>query len=247
MRRCATQPTPGRASTSVSDRYPRRRTRYRLRVVPRPRRRSRRRQSSNPLRRYAAPICRRSAMTPIVDPADVAAAALGRSRVASAIRLRILRRAALRRLARPRLAVLARQRSAGNPTLVDRPRRSLRPRAAPRTAARTRTSSASSFWSDGQVRLSGREFSGMRQVAGCYTHADQRTADGLHVVSSNCTPERGVATDDSWRAGQMRDGPSTATSACTQCHEQLAEPIALQAHTHHAPEFHSAATATTAT
>ncbi len=89
-----------------------------------------------------------------------------------------------------------------------------------------------SFWADGQVRLSGREFSGLRRSP-CYTHGDvQRQMDctschELHPDDGSASPE--------WRAGQMRES-ARGNAACTQCHAQYVEPAGLAAHTHHAPE-----------
>ena len=90
----------------------------------------------------------------------------------------------------------------------------------------------SSFWSDGQVRLSGREFSGLRRSP-CYTHGnvdrqmDCTSCHELHPDDGSAKPE--------WRAGQMRDS-ARGNGACTQCHPRFAEPAALAAHTHHAPD-----------
>lgn len=91
---------------------------------------------------------------------------------------------------------------------------------------------ASAFWSDGQVRLSGREFSGLRRSP-CYTHVDvdkQIDCTACHELH----PDDGSASPE-WRAGQMRDA-ARGNAACTQCHAAFAAPTALAAHTHHAPE-----------
>lgn len=90
----------------------------------------------------------------------------------------------------------------------------------------------SSFWPDGQVRLSGREFSGLRKSP-CYTHGDANR-------QIDCTSCHRMHTDDGraepeWLAGQMQDG-MRGNVGCTQCHVALATPAGLQAHTHHAPE-----------
>lgn len=88
---------------------------------------------------------------------------------------------------------------------------------------------ASSFWSDGEVRLSGREFSGLRQSP-CYTHGDARRQ--LDCTSCHeLHPDDGLVRDE-WRDDQLRDG-MRGNVACTQCHEALAAPTALAAHTHH--------------
>lgn len=90
----------------------------------------------------------------------------------------------------------------------------------------------SSFWPDGEVRLSGREFSGLRKSP-CYTHGDPArqidctSCHRMHADDGRAEPE--------WLAGQMQAG-MRSNAACTQCHEDLATPAGLQAHTHHAPE-----------
>ncbi len=90
---------------------------------------------------------------------------------------------------------------------------------------------ASSFWSDGEVRLSGREFSGLRQSP-CYTHGDvQRQMDCTSCHTMH--PDEPVA--PGWRDDQLRDG-MRGNAACLQCHAEYAAPAALQAHTHHAPD-----------
>lgn len=90
----------------------------------------------------------------------------------------------------------------------------------------------SSFWSDGQVRLSGREFNGMRQSP-CYTHGD---AD-RQIDCTSCHrmhPEDGKAMDE-WRDDQLQAG-MRGNVGCTQCHEAMASAAGLQAHTHHGAE-----------
>lgn len=90
---------------------------------------------------------------------------------------------------------------------------------------------ASSFWPDGQVRLSGREFSGMRD-APCYQHGDESrqidctSCHGMHRADGRV--------DAAWRDDQLHGG-MRGNVACTQCHDELAADAALQAHTRHAP------------
>jgi hypothetical protein len=91
---------------------------------------------------------------------------------------------------------------------------------------------ASAFWSDGQVRLSGREFNGLR-MSPCYTrgHGDkQLTCTSCHSLHR----EADVAREE-WADDQLKPG-MRGNVACTQCHEAMREPAALAAHTHHAPE-----------
>jgi hypothetical protein len=90
---------------------------------------------------------------------------------------------------------------------------------------------ASSFWSDGQVRLSGREFSGLR-LSPCYTHGDA----ARQIDCSSChAMHRGPGADAAaWRDDQLWPG-MRGNAACTQCHDGLRATEALVAHTHHAP------------
>lgn len=89
---------------------------------------------------------------------------------------------------------------------------------------------ASSFWADGQVRLSGREFSGLR-LSPCYAHGDtnrQMDCTSCHEMHPDGEAPPG------WRSGQMRAGMD-GDAGCTQCHAQFTDAAALQAHTKHAP------------
>lgn len=90
----------------------------------------------------------------------------------------------------------------------------------------------SSFWADGQVRLSGREFSGMRRSP-CYAHADRARQLDCSSCHALHTPD-GDAPGD-WCDDQLRPD-ARGNGACTQCHAAFAEPVALAAHTRHAPE-----------
>ncbi len=105
---------------------------------------------------------------------------------------------------------------------------------APELAAELRKNTnffASSFWSDGEVRLSGREFNGLRQSP-CFTHGDrsrQLDCTSCHEMH----PAEGASAP--WRDDQLRDG-MRGNAACTQCHAEFATPDALRAHTRHAPD-----------
>lgn len=94
---------------------------------------------------------------------------------------------------------------------------------------------ASAFWSDGEVRLSGREYNGLVKSP-CYTHgdADKRldctSCHELHGASHGTD----VAARAQWRDDQLKSG-MRGNAACTQCHENLKDDAALAAHTHHAP------------
>lgn len=89
----------------------------------------------------------------------------------------------------------------------------------------------SSFWSDGEVRLSGREFNGLRQSP-CYTHGNP----DRQIDCASCHrmhPDGGKAPDE-WRDDQLHEG-MRGNVGCTQCHQEMATDEGLQAHTHHAP------------
>lgn len=88
----------------------------------------------------------------------------------------------------------------------------------------------SSFWPDGQVRLSGREFSGLRQSP-CYTHGDP--AKQIDCTSCHRMHGEGGEASAAWRDDQLRAG-MRGNVGCTQCHEEMASPEGLTAHTHHA-------------
>jgi len=90
---------------------------------------------------------------------------------------------------------------------------------------------ASSFWSDGEVRLSGREFSGMRESP-CYQHGD--TTMQIDCTSCHAMHREEGAADEAWRDDQLDDG-MRGNVGCTQCHGDLAEEDALRAHTRHTP------------
>jgi len=89
----------------------------------------------------------------------------------------------------------------------------------------------SAFWSDGEVRISGREYNGLRQSP-CYTHGTgvrQMDCSSCHALHRDATTE-----PETWRDDQLKPG-HRGNEACTQCHEAMREPAALAAHTHHAP------------
>ncbi|MFN7587025.1 MAG: multiheme c-type cytochrome [Planctomycetota bacterium] len=96
----------------------------------------------------------------------------------------------------------------------------------------------SSFWSDGQVRLSGREWNGVRRSP-CYTRGQGERQ--LDCTSCHAMHTAGGAVSPEWRRSQMRPDMASGdagfgNAACTQCHEALAAPDALRAHTHHDPD-----------
>jgi len=94
------------------------------------------------------------------------------------------------------------------------------------------------FWSDGMVRLSGREYNGLLSTP-CFNHGDsarQMTCMSCHVIhppEDDPRPVKEWANDllklnmDSNRPGLQNN------EACTQCHEEYADEAFLTNHTHH--------------
>ena len=94
------------------------------------------------------------------------------------------------------------------------------------------------FWSDGMVRLSGREYNGLLSTP-CFNHGDsarQMTCMSCHVIhppEDDPRPVKEWANDllklnmDSNRPGLQNN------EACTQCHEEYADETFLTNHTHH--------------
>ncbi len=89
---------------------------------------------------------------------------------------------------------------------------------------------SSLFWGDGMVRVSGREYTGMRE-SGCFLRGEISCLS-CHSLHQQADDPRAPA---EWANDQVAVGMQ-GNAACTQCHPALAEPAALGAHTHHAPE-----------
>ncbi|MFT7513389.1 MAG: hypothetical protein ACI9QL_002602 [Candidatus Omnitrophota bacterium] len=86
------------------------------------------------------------------------------------------------------------------------------------------------FWSDGTVRVSGREFNGLIESP-CYTHGDPDRGI-LSCMSCHTMHPREDRTDlDAWADDQLKPGMRT-NKACLQCHESYGGE-ALTHHTHH--------------
>jgi len=87
-----------------------------------------------------------------------------------------------------------------------------------------------SFWSDGQVRISGREYTGMIESP-CYRGGEFTclSCHSLHPAENDPRPLKEWAND---QLAPRMDG----NQACVQCHESFAGAAALTAHTHHAPD-----------
>ena len=84
-------------------------------------------------------------------------------------------------------------------------------------AQKRRTLMEASFWSDGQVRVSGRDFNGMA-ISGCYTRGQ------LSCLS--CHSMHNYHSNDDQLAPRME-----SNQACLQCHGEYA--AKLEQHTHH--------------
>ena len=89
------------------------------------------------------------------------------------------------------------------------------------------------YWSDGMVRVAGREYSGLL-VTPCHTHDDQSrqmSCISCHALHQPVEDPRSLA---AWANDQLGVGMET-NQACIQCHEDFVSDEQLQAHTHHAP------------
>jgi len=85
------------------------------------------------------------------------------------------------------------------------------------------------FWSDGQVRVSGREYNGLVESP-CYQRGTM-SCSSCHDMHPSKDEGRSHA---EWANDQLRprmDGPR----ACLQCHAEYAEPAKLAEHTRHGP------------
>ena len=83
------------------------------------------------------------------------------------------------------------------------------------------------FWSDGMVRVSGREYNGLLETA-CYQRGKMSclSCHEMHP-SENDTRDKPTWADDQLKS-KMR-----GNSACIQCHEEYKSETQLVAHTHH--------------
>lgn len=85
------------------------------------------------------------------------------------------------------------------------------------------------FWSDGMVRVGGREYHGLLHSP-CYENGEMTclSCHSLHAEGGHGS----AAALDEWADDQLKQG-MRGDLACTQCHAQYAEPAAIAAHTHH--------------
>lgn len=85
------------------------------------------------------------------------------------------------------------------------------------------------FWSDGMVRVSGREYNGLLETP-CYVRGEMSCLS-CHVMHPKADDPRPL---QEWANDQLGVGMD-GDRACTQCHEEYADPETVAAHTHHAP------------
>lgn len=90
---------------------------------------------------------------------------------------------------------------------------------------------ANRFWSDGVIRVAGREFSGLLKTP-CYNHED----DSRKMTCLSCHSMHQPDGDDrdlsEWTNDQL-DPELLGNAACTQCHEDFVSDQQVEAHTHH--------------
>ncbi len=88
-----------------------------------------------------------------------------------------------------------------------------------------------SFWSDGQVRVSGREYNGLIDSP-CFQNADalqqSLTCFSCHTMHKTAEDPRSVST---WADTHQVSAGMNDNTACTQCHQEFA--VDLSAHTNH--------------
>jgi len=91
------------------------------------------------------------------------------------------------------------------------------------------TSGDDHFWSDGMIRVSGREYNGLVRSP-CFERGEM-TCLSCHSMHKEEDDPRSL---DEWATDQLKPGMD-GDAACTQCHTQFATRDAIAAHTHHAP------------
>jgi len=83
------------------------------------------------------------------------------------------------------------------------------------------------FWSDGLIRVSGREYGAMRD-SGCFTRGEL-SCMSCHQMHKSTDDPRSL---DQWADDQLAPG-MRGNDACVQCHPVFATVDALEHHTHH--------------
>lgn len=84
-------------------------------------------------------------------------------------------------------------------------------------------------WSDGMVRVSGREYNAISDSP-CY-HGGELSCLTCHEMHPDANDPRPT---EQWADDMLREGMRT-NAACTQCHPRFEDEQALVKHTHHAP------------
>ncbi|MEC9353428.1 MAG: ammonia-forming cytochrome c nitrite reductase subunit c552, partial [Planctomycetota bacterium] len=93
---------------------------------------------------------------------------------------------------------------------------------------------ADRYWSDGMIRIAGREYSGLIDSP-CYTHGDPDQKKTITCMSCH-TMHKSKGSADSirqWKDDQLGEG-MRGNQACLQCHEEIGAKLAE--HTHHLPD-----------
>jgi hypothetical protein len=85
------------------------------------------------------------------------------------------------------------------------------------------------FWPDGMIRVSGREYSGLKESP-CYQRGEMSciSCHAMHLPARDRRPLKEWAND---QLGAEMEG----NQACVQCHADYRDVERLQAHTHHVP------------
>jgi hypothetical protein len=92
---------------------------------------------------------------------------------------------------------------------------------------RLETSGADHFWSDGVIRVAGREYNGLVESP-CFQRGEMSCLS-CHSLHGEHGDARAL---DDWADDQLR-ADMRGNAACTQCHADFADAAAIAAHTHH--------------
>jgi hypothetical protein len=84
-----------------------------------------------------------------------------------------------------------------------------------------------SFWPDGMIRITGREFSGLIESP-CYQRGSMSCLSCHEMHQSSGDPR----TPADWAAGQLKPGMD-GNRACVQCHNRFEDAAVVAEHTHH--------------
>ncbi|MBS0260616.1 MAG: C cytochrome precursor [Planctomycetes bacterium] len=84
-----------------------------------------------------------------------------------------------------------------------------------------------SFWSDGMIRVTGREFSGLIETP-CYQRGSMSCLSCHEMHQDNGDPRPPAE----WAAGQLKPGMD-GNLACVQCHKEFDDAAVVAQHSHH--------------